>query len=200
MLNTDSAQDAYVSMVEENEIRVNLSFYERARIVQRTLKEGVYPTQKAALQGLFGNVARAKRSKIGSFITLVEALDGALEHPAAISEKLGLALARRLTKEPGFRDALLSDLGAAPRPTSADEISLLSKALSRRADVSLKSNLETHPDHPHAPETASGKENVTQVTAAVRMLFTPGKNTIELRGSGVDDALMRDLQHWLRQR
>ncbi|MEL6646749.1 MAG: ParB N-terminal domain-containing protein, partial [Pseudomonadota bacterium] len=82
--------DAYVAMVEENEIRVGLSYYERARIVLRAEQEGVYPTRKAALQSLFANVSRAKRSKIGSFVTVVEALDETLRFPTELGERLGL--------------------------------------------------------------------------------------------------------------
>lgn len=85
---------AYVAMVEENEVRVGLSFYERARIVVKALDEGVYPDAKAALLSLYRNVPRAKRSKIKSFMTVVDALDGVLQFPSSIGERLGLELAR----------------------------------------------------------------------------------------------------------
>ncbi len=81
----DSRQDAYIAMVEENEIRANLSHYERARIALKSWQEGVYPTLRLSLQGLFGSVSRPKRSKIGSFTTIVEALDDVLRFPTAIS-------------------------------------------------------------------------------------------------------------------
>ncbi|MFD2858438.1 ParB/RepB/Spo0J family partition protein [Seohaeicola zhoushanensis] len=87
-------QAAYVAMVEENEIRANLSLYERARIALKAWQEGIYPTRKLALQGLFGAVSRSKRSKINSLVDVVEALDGVLRFPTAISEKLGLELAK----------------------------------------------------------------------------------------------------------
>src|SRR5690606_1308607 len=67
-----NARDAYVAMVEENEIRVNLSLYERARIAIRAMQQDLYETERAALQGLFGATTRSKRSKIGSFIPVVE--------------------------------------------------------------------------------------------------------------------------------
>ncbi len=64
-----SASDAYVAMVEENEIRVGLSYYERARIVARAAEQGVYPDEAAALRGLFASAgpsdpksARSSRS------------------------------------------------------------------------------------------------------------------------------------------
>ena len=92
----DQASDAYVAMVEENEIRVGLSFYERARIAAKAVEAGVYADDRAALRALFAAASRAKRSKIGSFLTVVRALDGALRYPEAIGERLGLQLAQAL--------------------------------------------------------------------------------------------------------
>ncbi|MEL7453922.1 MAG: ParB N-terminal domain-containing protein, partial [Pseudomonadota bacterium] len=63
----DGAPDAYRAMVEENELRANLSFYERARIAVKAAEEGVYESPKHAVQSLFSSVRRAKRSKILSF-------------------------------------------------------------------------------------------------------------------------------------
>lgn len=97
----ETGAEAYVAMVEENEIRANLSFYERARIVMRAVEAGVYPTQRHALQGLFSTASFAKRSKVKSFIPVVLALDGLLHFPARIPERLGLALSKAL-EAPGF--------------------------------------------------------------------------------------------------
>ncbi len=129
VIQPDSAQAAYVAMVEENEIRVNLSHYERARIAVKAIAEGVYDSQKQALNGLFGNVPRAKRSKIGSFMRLVEALDEVLNYPANISEKLGLALVREMNGDAEFLVRLKSDLVFGERPTAEAEIDLLTKAV-----------------------------------------------------------------------
>lgn len=192
VLATDSAQDAYVSMVEENEMRVNLSFYERARIVQRTLKEGVYPSQKAALQGLFGNVPRAKRSKIGSFMTIVRALDGVLLHPAAISEKLGLALAQRLAADPSFEQVLKSELADAPRETPKAEVSLLNAALSKGQKKAL--------NPVSGSDLSRSGVRTRQVAQDISMLFSGAEKRVELQGDGVDDSLARELEAWLRRR
>ena len=61
----ETAQDAYLSMVEENEIRVDVSHYERARIALKSVEQGVFPDQRAALRGLYASTTRSKRSKIG---------------------------------------------------------------------------------------------------------------------------------------
>ena len=107
----ESQAAAYEAMVEENEIRVGLSYYERARIVMRAVAEGIYPSKKQAQLALFAHVSRAKRSKIGSFGVVVEALDGALQFPTEIGERLGLELARAIDAGQGdaFRAVLETD-------------------------------------------------------------------------------------------
>lgn len=129
-----TASDAYVAMVEENEIRVSLSFYERARIVVKALEQGVYDDARTALQTLFANVPRAKRSKIKSFMTVVEALDGTLLYPTAIGERLGLALARALEDNAALGESLRNSLATEPPPTPEAEQARLDQALQRAQD------------------------------------------------------------------
>ena len=220
VIRPESAEAAYVAMVEENEIRVNLSHYERARIAVRALKEGVFPNQKKALQGLFANAPRAKRSKIGSFVTLVEALDAVLYFPTAISEKLGLALVRQLSAEPEFAARLKHALQAADRPNAAEELMVLNTELaSCKPDQDLSAALETKeagsspaqsptkfPAEPlprirqTAGESAVQERISTQVAAGLRLGFQPGAKRIELSGDAVDATLLEDLTAWLKQR
>jgi len=211
VIQPETARDAYVAMVEENEIRVNLSHYERARIAVRALREGVYPNQKMALQGLFGNATRAKRSKIGSFVALVEALDAVLYFPAAINEKLGLALVREITREPDFTASLILHLRAGARDTPVGELRILSAAVSAAEAEALTRRSETENNASSSGEVDSGPriraplagkdERINaQVAPGLRLGYTPGQHRIELSGSGVDEALIQELRHWLRQR
>ncbi|CUH89358.1 plasmid partitioning protein RepB [Phaeobacter sp. CECT 5382] len=215
VIRPESAEAAYVAMVEENEIRVNLSHYERARIAVRALKEGVFPTQKKALQGLFANAPRAKRSKIGSFVTLVEALDAVLYFPAAISEKLGLALVRQMTEDAEFAERLIISLQENARSTAAEELFLLNTALEALEpphqspdNAPLTGNVEPEIPLPAGPrlrpvsgaENAAGERVSMQVAAGLRLGFTPDAQRIELSGTAVDAALLEDLKRWLKQR
>ncbi|MFD1810570.1 nuclease [Gemmobacter lanyuensis] len=126
LLRPDQSSDAYVAMVEENEIRVGLSFYERARIALKAVEAGVFPDDRSALS-LFASASRAKRSKIGSFLTLVRALDGALRFPEAIGERLGLQLAQALEAD---RPCLRLQLALqAEIPDAMAEQTLLQRAL-----------------------------------------------------------------------
>ncbi|WP_282154190.1 ParB/RepB/Spo0J family partition protein [Ruegeria atlantica] len=91
-----SGQGAYVSMVEENELRSNLSPYERGRIAVLAVGQGIFESTEAAVDVLFAAASKAKRSKVRSFAMVHEALGDLLQHPVALSEKAGLKLASAL--------------------------------------------------------------------------------------------------------
>lgn len=121
----EEAAQSYVAMVEENEIRVGLSYYERARVVAETTARGVFADQSSALRTLFATASRAKRSKIGSFIDIHEALGDLLVFPAEIPERLGLALVSRLRLE--GRHRIRAALQGRRAATAAAELALLEK-------------------------------------------------------------------------
>ena len=125
----DGSADAYLAMVEENEIRVGLGHYERARIAAKAAEAGVYPDVPAAVRYLFSTASKAKRSKIGTFVTIFDRLDGALRFPAAISERTGLLLAAALEADPGLGPRLAHILGKSAPETPAQEQALLVRSL-----------------------------------------------------------------------
>jgi ParB family transcriptional regulator, chromosome partitioning protein len=182
------SSDAYVAMVEENEIRVGLSYYERARIVAKLVDQGVYTTTQRALQSLFSTASRAKRSKIGTFIGIVSALDGVLMHPARIPERLGLALAHALEADPGLAARIRDRLRAlGPRDAEA-EMALLAALLAetRPAPVS------------HAKRGAEAPALREEVAAGIHLQGRDGYLT--LSGPGVDAAFRDRLIAWLQGR
>ena len=145
----DDAKASYQAMVDENEIRAGLSFYERGRIVAQAVDEGAYASDKDALSALFQAVPRAKRSKIGSFVRVVRALDDVLQFPTALSERLGLALAQALGADAGFAGKLRKKLEAAHPQTASAEIAVItaamkgpSKKTAKPETISLPSGLE----------------------------------------------------------
>ncbi|MGY9045546.1 hypothetical protein P775_06755 [Puniceibacterium antarcticum] len=125
----DQASDAYLAMVEENEIRVGLSYYERARIVLKSVEQGVFDSRKTALQQLFHAASRAKRSKIGSFLGIVEVMDGVLRFPEALAERTGLTLSRALEDDLDIARRLMQALAAEPPETPEAEQRLIQIAL-----------------------------------------------------------------------
>ena len=180
----EEASDAYLAMVEENEIRVDLSYFERARIVAKAVEEGVFATERTALQELFRAASRAKRSKIGSFLPVVRALDGYLRFPHALSERLGLGLAQALTDDPAFAEALQARLEAADSQTPEAETALLIKALGDR-NKSLKGGSETEKD--------SAKPAFRDETVGAFTLRRHGDGTLSILGAAWPKRMESDL-------
>ena len=125
----DGSAEAYLAMVEENEIRVALGHYERGRIAAKAAEAGVYPDIQSAVRHLFSTASKAKRSKIGTFVLIYKALDAVLQFPALIPERLGLALAAGLEADTALAPRLAQMLGQARPKTPAEEQALLSRAL-----------------------------------------------------------------------
>ena len=170
----ENSQDAYRAMIEENEIRAGLSFYERANIAVRAVGQGVYPTAGRAVQELFAHVPSARRSKILRFVLLREKLGPALTFPTAIPEKLGLRMASEIDADRGFAARLSDALRKTPPADAAAERRAIERALAGKGRS------------PAAKETLA--KGVTLQARAGRAVLT---------GQGVDDALLEALRDWL---
>jgi len=175
----DTISDAYVSMVEENEIRVGLSYYERARIAARAAEQGVYPTAQLAVRGLFASASRAKRSKIMSFLTIYDALDGVLRFPGALGERAGLSLSKALQDDPELAVRLEKALASGDPDSAAAEWAILAETLRP------------------APSAKPAKAPA-EVVGGFKL--ETGKDRLVLSGAGVSDGLIAELKVWLRGR
>lgn len=123
-----AGEAAYVSMVEENELRANLSHYERGRIAVLSTGQGVFPSVETAVNILFASASKAKRSKVRSFAAVHEALGDLLQYPVSLTEKAGLKLATALRE--GGQARLREALDGAVVADAKAEWTLLEKALS----------------------------------------------------------------------
>ena len=178
----DTVSDSYVAMVEENEIRANLSFYERARLAAEAAKLGVYPTAQRAVQALFASASYSKRSKIMTFLTVHGALDASLRFPAAIPERIGLALASAIEADATFAPKLRDVLRKLPPQDAKEERAALERALARGGK-----------GKPVSKAPAKGKE----VAPGVR--FEAQKGRVVLSGQGVTPQLQDALAQWLAE-
>lgn len=180
----EGSEAAYVAMIEENEIRANLSFYERARVAAEAARIGIYPSAQAAVQALFAHSSASKRSKILNFVTLHQFLGDILRFPVAIPEKLGLALAKALETEPGFGTRLCDSLRKTPAGDAATERRALERALARAGAPVAKTQ-----------QTARRREEI-----AKGLFIEAGQGRIVLHGAGLDADLVADLRRWLQER
>lgn len=183
------APDAYVAMIEENEIRVGLSYFERARIVVKAVEAGVFDSDKTALQTLFSSASRAKRSKIKSFIPVASTLGGALKFPTQLGERMGLQLSKALLSDPYAPRRMLSALSAAQPANAEEELHALNEA--------LKQGLETK-EKPMVPQASKALGRPVVPVRGIH-LSTKG-NSITLKGDRVTPQLYTALQMWLKGR
>ncbi len=178
-----TASDAYLAMVEENEIRASLSFYERARISARAAEQGAYPTSRQAVRGLFTSASASKRSKIMSFLSIYAGLDEVLRFPASLSERTGLALAKALEEDEGLAARIAEHLEKAPAPDAATEQEAL-------AEMLMPARTKFAPTAPAKPLAAP---EIPQ--DSVRITRTKGR--LVLSGVGVTEELLDALEAWL---
>jgi ParB-like chromosome segregation protein Spo0J len=193
----DTAGDAYIAMVEENEIRLGLSYYERARIVAKAVEQGVFASDREALQKLFASASRAKRSKIGSFLGIYRDLGSALRFPSALPERLGLLLAKALNEDPDRAAMILEALQANPARIAEDEMSHLAFL----AEKTLKAELEPVLASPRPLKTRASVPPTGQELRPGIFLKVDGdaaRPVLILSGSNVDPAFRSRLEAWLR--
>lgn len=176
------ASEAYCAMVEENEIRADLSFYERANMAVQAAEQGVYSDPKEAIQTLFSAARAPKRSKIVAFSRLVGALGDVLRFPTRLPEKLGLALVRQLDQDPKTRARLRAALQAAEAEDWEAERAVLERSLKAGA----------------ARASPAAAAPVERLAPGLSLQARPG--TVRLSGPGADAALIADLRRWLARR
>ncbi|MBK4218120.1 ParB N-terminal domain-containing protein [Paracoccus caeni] len=180
----ERAPEAYLAMVEENEIRADLSFYERARLAYEAARIGIFGSPAAAVKELFVHAAPPKRSKILNFVALHKAIGPALHFPEAIPEKLGLALVRALELDPKLAKTASTRLREAAPATAAEERAVL-EAILRPA--SRKDEAQDGADDPDF-----------QLGDGLHLKGRAGRAV--LSGHAVTNDLLRDLAEWLKSR
>jgi hypothetical protein len=168
----ETAAAAYVAMVEENEVRTGLSYWERARAAALATSRGAFPSEEDAVRALFATASRPRRSRIRAFLALYHALDGALRFPASLPERLGLRLVERVRAGDG--PAIAAALAAAQPASPEAELALLTRLAA-----------------PGTPAKAPPAELRPGVALAHRL--AGGTLTLRLSGSGVTPELRAEV-------
>lgn len=188
-----SSSAAYLAMVEENEIRAGISFYERARLAAKAADLGIFGTPSLAIAELFASASPAKRSKIGSFVQVHKALGEDLRFPTSLSERLGLELAARC-KEPGFIAGMQVKLAQAMPENAQQEREVLEAAL-RATDQGEGGATASRATARAMPKKAALSRSIGQ-----GLTLKAATNTVTLFGAEVTQDLITDLEAWLRNR
>ena len=191
--------DLYTAMVEENELRSQITPYERGRIAVVAANLGAFSDTEAAIETIFAAASKAKRSKIRSFAQVHDELGDLLQFPTDLSERNGLRLAYALRE--GYAQPLRSALFAAKPSGPALEWAVLepvvaaAEAVERLPDESRGGRPKTR-----FAKTTRDPEGLANGVTMERVLHEDGYS-IRLRGAVVDvtmvDLLMDELRRWL---
>ncbi len=84
---------AFAAMVEENDIRADLSPFERGLIAVTARNTGAYPSIEAAVDGLYPNAGRQKRLRLRQLAFFAEEMDGQLTAPEKLSAQKAFRIA-----------------------------------------------------------------------------------------------------------
>ena len=141
-------------MVEENEIRLGLSQYERARVAALATARGVFADEEAALlRALRHRQSRPKRSRIRAFLEIYHAPRRRLALPRRTCPS-GSASRSSSGCATGGGAAIAAALAAAAPPTPEAELALLAAprppaaAAARRARRPARSSPRASPSRP----------------------------------------------------
>ena len=136
---------ALTLMVEENDIRADLSPWEKGRIAVASRNEGHFPTIDAAIAALYPNADKMRRSRLRALAMLVEELDGTLTNPETLSQRQALRLAAALRA--GFETVIRTALEESLTRSPESDWTLLQPILDE-AEQSLKDPTPYRPGRP----------------------------------------------------
>lgn len=186
--------DAFAAMVEENEIRANLSHFERGRIAVIAAEQGAFDSIEGAINHLFAHASKSKRSKIRSFAELFECLGDLLQFGEELSERRGLRLAGAIRQ--GAEAALRDVLDGGQHSTADEEWTLLEAIINATENAPVQN---ARPGRPKTvPKTGWSGRDTVHLSSGVTL--TKGRDSaghfIRITGKGVDSEILHAaLQH-----
>ncbi|MEM9585530.1 MAG: ParB N-terminal domain-containing protein [Pseudomonadota bacterium] len=89
----ETLPEAMTAMVAENEIRAQLSPWDRARTILDAVERQIFPTYDAAIAALHPTASSQKNSRLRTLTSVVEAFYGIFRDPHGLSERRLLRLA-----------------------------------------------------------------------------------------------------------
>lgn len=193
-----SSGGAFVSMVEENEVREELTPFERGRIAVIAANQGAFANTEEAVERLFASGSKAKRSKIRSFALIFEELGDMLQFPEGLTERRGLQLSSALRRgaEARLREAL-SRQGA---QDAEGEWSLLEPVLQTLDAPDGEQRRAGRPKSAPRPGYMWLDDRTLRTTTGVNIRrATDGRSHIlRLEGGDITEEFMDDLMQQIR--
>ncbi|WP_120499055.1 ParB N-terminal domain-containing protein [Roseovarius sp. EL26] len=197
------ADAAFVAMVEENEVRSELSHFERGRIAVISAQQGAFVNVEDAVNKLYATASKAKRSKVRSFAMIFEELGDMLSFPEQLTEKRGLRLAQALRS--GAEGTLREALSQQSATNGDDEWEVLEVALDATEIAPRDASRGGRPKS-KTPQALGWQNADTLHTSAgitLRKLQDSKGYVLRFEGAGLDadlmDSLMTEIQALLEK-
>ena len=180
---------AMAAMVSENEIRAQITPWEKGALIIATVEEGHFPTPDAATAALYPALPRQARARLRAFATVVEALTGALTTPERLTASRMERLASALRG--GTEDLLLAALAPLHGENLESQWSALLPILTEPTPE------ETTPGRPrrllHLHQGLTIRREKTRLGYA---LHFSGK---EARSGGLIDDVLDKVEEWFQR-
>lgn len=195
----DQMGGAFAAMVEENEIRQDLSHYERGRIAVIAAQQGAFASTEEAVAHMFAAASKAKRSKIRSFAMIFEELGDMLDHPEMMREKDGLRLATALRNgaETRLREVLGTGQGVDPK----SEWALIESVITEQAKADRDTSRGGRPKTASDASRWSDSETLRTSNGVTLRKGSDGQGyLIHVSGDTVSDEMMEGIMQAIQDR
>ncbi len=131
-----SLATALAAMVEENEIRANLSPFERGLVAVTARNQGAFASIEEAVDGLYPNAPAYKRSRLRTLAHFAEEMDGQLTAPERLSQQQAFRISRAISA--GFGELIRTALEESSLKDPTHQWDLLQPILSEADDHTRK--------------------------------------------------------------
>ncbi|MFG6083500.1 ParB N-terminal domain-containing protein [Paracoccus litorisediminis] len=191
------ADEAFVAMVEENEVREELSHFERGRIAVIAANQGAFANTEDAVNKLFATGSKAKRSKVRSFALIFEELGDMLHFPEALTERRGLRLSAALR---GGAESRLRQALSSHHPADAEAEWALVEPVLEASELTPRPS--PRGGRPRTAPVRQGWIDDLTIRTSSGIVIRRGRDekghTLRLEGRALDDDLMDSLMAEIR--
>lgn len=184
----DSIATAMADMVAENEIRTQITAWEKARLVQTTLDEGHFDTPDTALRTLFPQCSRQTLYRMRGHLEVVEALGPHLTTPEVHSTRRLDRLATALRA--GWEDLMITALLPLKSPSAETQWQALLPILTE------STTSETTGDSPRPRRLLHLKKGLTIRREQTQHGYALRFSGPEARRGGLMDDVMDYVERW----
>jgi ParB family chromosome partitioning protein len=137
---------AIAAMVEENEIRAGLSPFERGLIAVSARNQGAFASIEEAVEKLYPNATKEKRSVLRTFAFFAEAMDGQFTAPEKLSYRQILLLSKAINA--GFGNLIRTALEESSVKDPDHQWELMRSILAEAEEHAQKPERSTGPGRP----------------------------------------------------